>query len=84
MEQRRSLLGAGPREWRLEQLAHHAERKLLLEIAARSAEHLHTGPLGHTAGRLQQGGLADARGPPNHQQAAVRRCRLSGSLSCIR
>ena len=81
------LVGAG--QHRLEQLAHHAERELLLEFAAAGPQEPHSALLGELAPREQQRGLADPAGPsirttlpvPAAAAATARRSRVELRLA---
>ena len=56
---------------RLEQLAHDAEGEVALELAAARAQRPRARGVRERAGGADEGRLADARGPLDHEQAAV-------------
>jgi hypothetical protein len=72
-EQSRTLRRRDRRHHRLEQLPHHSEAEPALELAAARGQHAHAAPGGALAQRTQEPGLADARGPLEHEDPAAPR-----------
>ena len=70
------LVGAGTVDARLEQLPHHAEGELALELGAACAQHAHAALACLALGRQQQLRLADPAGPLDDERRA--RARASG------
>ena len=65
------LLLRRPRHHRLDQLAHHPERELPLQLGAARSQHPETLSPCRITGHRQQHGLADPSRPLHHQRPAV-------------